>query len=173
MATTLEIINGISQAISNTHDGAVNDDGDLIEIGLHREEGIMLTDKRRMDGFSARVGGNRLHIGYHYECSLKHVHSNGFESEIDEMVEKEKNFIQKEYKRVTKNTLSLTEPTECNVLVEYISKIRTSVKAHKCWKIGGLESESILEDSEDRLDASVRKWLELGKGGSKPKNDTR
>ena len=37
MASTLEIINGISQAMSNVHDGAMDEDGNHIEIGLKRE----------------------------------------------------------------------------------------------------------------------------------------
>ena len=173
MATTLEIVNGISQAIARGHDGALDEKGERVEIGLRREEGNPLIDERVMDGFSARVSGNRLIIGYHVECSLKEVHNKAFESEIDSMVEKVKSFIQKEYKKVTKQTLSLTDPEEVQILVEYISRIRTSVKAQKSYKIGGMDSEAILEDSEDRLDASVKRWLELGKGGPRPKNDTR
>jgi len=100
------------------------------------------------------------------ECMLKEVHNKDFESEIDSMVEKVKAFIQKEYKKVTSSALSLSDPDEIQVLVEYISRIRTSVKAHKSYKIGGLDSEAILETSEDRLDSATRKWLSLGKGGT-------
>ena len=39
MATTLEIINGISQAISRGYDGAHDESGEPIEIGLRREDG--------------------------------------------------------------------------------------------------------------------------------------
>ena len=164
MATTLEIINGISQAIASGYDGALDEKGEKVKIGLRREEGNALIDARVMDGFSARISGNRLIIGYHVECHLKEVHNKDFESEIDSMVEKVKSFIQKEYKNVTKATLSLSDPDEVQVLVEYISRIRTSVKAQKSYKIGGMDSEAILETSEDRLDSATRKWLSLGKG---------
>ncbi len=72
---------------------------------------------------------------------FKEVHSNGFEGEMESMVEKVKSFIQKEFKKVTKSALSLSDPSEVDVLVEYISRIRCSVKVHKCYKIGGTESE--------------------------------
>ena len=165
MATTLEIINGISQALSCGYDGSRDEKGELIKVGLRREEGNPLIDSRVMDGFSARISGNRLIISYHVECRLKEVHNKAFESEIDSMVEKVKNFIQKEYKKVTKSALSLSDPDEIQVLVEYISRIRTSVKAQKSYKIGGLDSEAILETSEERLDSATRKWLSLGRGG--------
>ena len=131
MATTLEIINGISQAISIGYDCAHDSDGNPVKIGLRREEGRPLIDSRVMDGFSARISGNRLIISYHLECKLKEVHNKDFESEIDSTVENVKSFIQKEYKKVTGNALSLTDPDEIQVLVEYISRIRTSV----CCKI--------------------------------------
>jgi len=81
---------------------------------------------------------------------------------MDSMVEKVKSFIQKEYKKVTKSALGLSDPSECDVLVEYISRIRCSVKVHKCYKIGGTESEDNKPESEDRLDSATRNWLSLG-----------
>ena len=93
MATTLEIINGISQVLSNTHDGALDEKGEAVKIGLRREEGDPLVDPRVMDGFGCCVRGDRLHIKYHSEIPLKEVHANGFESETESMVEKVKSFI--------------------------------------------------------------------------------
>jgi hypothetical protein len=48
MATTLEIINGISQALARGYDGALDEDGNPVKIGLHREEGEPLLDSRRL-----------------------------------------------------------------------------------------------------------------------------
>ena len=98
MSTTLEIINGISQALSRGYDGALDDKGMRVQLGLRREEGRPLIDSRVMDGFSARVGGNRLYLSYHCEPALKEVHNSSFESEVESMIEKVKSFIQKEYK---------------------------------------------------------------------------
>ena len=162
MATTLEIINCISQVLANTYDGALDESGEPVKIGLRREEGNPLVDARVMDGFGCHIAGNRLHIKYHSEIPLKEVHSNDFEGEMESMVEKIKSFIQKEYKKIKKASLSLSAPSEVDVLVEYISRIRCSVKVHKCWEIGGTEIEMVGAESEDRLDSATRKWLSLG-----------
>ena len=141
MATTLEIINGISQVLANTYDGALDESGEPVKIGLRREEGNPLIDHRVIDGFSACIRGGRLSIKYHAEIPLKEVHSNGFEGEMDSMVEKVKSFLQKEYRKVTKSSLSLSDPSECDVLIEYLSRIRCSVKVHKCYALGGMPEE--------------------------------
>jgi len=167
MATTLEIINGISQVIANSYDGAQDEKGEPVKIGLRREEGNPLLDHRIMDGFGAYVSGNRLHIKYHSEIPLKEVHSNGFESEMESMVEKVKSFIQKEFGKVTKGSLSLSDPSEVDVLVEYISRIRCSVKVHKCYKIGGIPVEP-----EREIDPAYEKMVALsGLGGKRPSNE--
>jgi len=162
MATTLEIVNCISQVLANTYDGARDEKGEPIKIGLRREEGDPLIDKRVMDGFGAHVSGDRLHIKYHAEIPLKEVHSNDFEGEMESMVEKVKSFLQKEYKKIKKSALALSEPSEVDVLVEYVSRIRCSVKVHKCYRIGAIDSEENNPESEDRLDSATRKWLQLG-----------
>ena len=163
MATTLEIINGISQVLSNTYDGALDESGEPIKIGLRREEGNPLIDHRIIDGFGAHISGNRLHIKYHAEIPLKEVHSNGFEGEMESMVEKIKSFIQKEYNKVTKSSLSLSDPSEVDVLVEYVSRIRCSVKVHKCYAIGGAQAEANDPESSERpTDPAFEKMVKLG-----------
>jgi len=157
MATTLEIIDCISQVLANTYDGALDESGEPIKIGLRREEGNPLIDNRVMDGFGAYISGDRLHIKYHAEIPLKEVHSNGFESDMESMVEKVKSFIQKEYKKIKKNALTLTEPSEVDVLVEYISRIRTSVKVHKCYRISAIPHEC----GEKETDPAFEKFTQL------------
>ena len=155
MATTLEIIEGISQVLANSYDGATDDSGERVQIGLRREEGNPLVDHRVMDGFNACVTGNRLHIKYHAELPLREVHSSDFESEMESMVEKVKSFIQKEYRKVKKQTLTLSEPSEVDVLVEYVSRIRTTVRVHKCYKIGSIpvEPEREIDPEFERMNA--------------------
>ena len=157
MATTLEIIDCISQVLSNTYDGALDESGELVKIGLRREEGNPLVDQRIMDGFGAHISGDRLHIKYHAEIPLKEVHSTDFEGEMESMVEKVKSFIQKEYKKIKKTALTLSDPSEVDVLVEYLSRIRTSVKVHKCYKIGGIPVEP-----EKEVDKDFEKMNKLG-----------
>ena len=157
MATTFEIIDCISQVLSNTYDGALDENGEPVKIGLRREEGNPLVDHRIMDGFGAYVSGDRLHIKYHAEIPLKEVHSSDFEGEMESMVEKVKSFIQKEYKKIKKSALSLSEPSEVDVLVEYISRVRTSVKVYKCYKIGAIPTEP-----EKEIDKEFEKMNKLG-----------
>ena len=38
--TVLDVVRGISQAIANSHDGALVEEGNPIEIGLKREEEV-------------------------------------------------------------------------------------------------------------------------------------
>ena len=163
MATTLEIIDCISQVLANTYDGALDESGEPVKIGLRREEGNPLIDHRVMDGFGASISGDRLHIKYHAEIPLKEVHSNGFEGEMESMVETIKSFIQKEYKKIKKSALGLSDPSEVDVLVEYISRLRCSVKVHKCYKIGGVQSEDrIKSDQEKPTDPAFEKMVKLG-----------
>ena len=82
MATVLEIVRGISQAMSNTHDGAIDENGEPIKIGLRREEEVPITDKRVVDGFSVKLYADKLCINYSSEITMKEVHANGFEDDI-------------------------------------------------------------------------------------------
>jgi len=157
MATTLEIINGISQVLANTYDGAMDESGEPVKIGLRREEGNPLIDARVIDGFGAHISGERLHIKYHAEIPLTEVHSSDFESEMESMVESVKSFLQKEFKKVTKSALSLSDPSEVDVLVQYISRIRCSVQVHKCYKIGGVPVEP-----EREVDKEFENFAKLG-----------
>ena len=52
MATVLEIVRGLSQAAANAYDGALDENGELLQVGLNREEGNPILDKRVMDGFA-------------------------------------------------------------------------------------------------------------------------
>jgi len=176
MAKILDIVNGISQVLSNTHDGAVDAEGERVKIGLHREEGDVIKDSRVIDGFSARFHGDHMIVSYQYDCKLKHVHGNSFESDIESMINDVVKFIKKEFKKLTKNTLSLTEVGEIDVFVTSTSRVRTTVTAKKVYKIGGepLRGQDGAKDgSKDRLNDTFKKFLELGpKGAKKAKNST-
>ena len=102
MATTMEIIKGISQALAYSYDGghkeSYTDDGEAHSFGLKREEGDPILDKRVMDGFKVKIHGNELHILYHSEVQLKEVHDSNFEAELESMINEIAKFIKKEYK---------------------------------------------------------------------------
>ena len=171
MAKILDIVNGISQVLSNTHDGALDADGEPIKIGLHREEGNPIIDSRVIDGFSVRFHGSRLIVSYQYDCKLQHVHSNGFESEIDSTVNDVVKFIKKEFKKLTGSSLSLKAEGEIDVLVQYISRVRSTVTAQKTYKIGSVDEPGDGDADSKRLHGNIKKFLELGPGQKRPQND--
>ena len=178
MATTLDIVRGISQALAYAYDGGhkdnYTDDGESHSFGLKREEGDPIIDKRVMDGFKVKLQANRLCIHYHSEVQLKDVHEKSFESDLEKMINDIAKFLKKEYKKVTGATLTLTADGEMEAIVQNTSRIRSWVQAYRWYKIGGIKDATpVGEASEERLDKSFRDWLSLGKKSSKPKNVTR
>ena len=79
MATTLEIIRGISQAAANAYDGShderYTDTGYAKEVGLKREQGDCITDSRVMDGFKVRISGPKLIVTYQSEMPMSAFHN--------------------------------------------------------------------------------------------------
>lgn len=179
MATTLEIIQGIAQAAANAYDGAHDQrythDGEERKAGLRREEGDPVLESRAIDGFKIRIEGDKLRVLYHMECLLKEVHRSDFESECEKHVADVVKYLKSEYKKVTGKALTLTKDGECDVMVEYISRIRTSVRACQMYKIGGLSGVDEVRGEQKRdVDRAIKDWLAIGKdkhpGTKKPKN---
>jgi hypothetical protein len=178
MATTLEIIQGIAQAAANAHDGAheesLNADGRARKVGLKREEGHIINDRRVIDGFKVRFNGPLLTILYQSETRLKDVAAKGFENEIVRMIGKIVSFLKKEYKTITGNSLTLTKVGDPSIVVQKLSNYRSDVTATCDYKIGGIEGvDEVSPSSDERLSQAVRDWLSLGPGNKRPSNDTR
>jgi len=178
MANTLEIIRGIAQAAANAYDGSheesLNADKKPRKVGLKREEGHIINDRRVIDGFKVRFNGPLLTILYQSETRLKDVAAKGFENEIVRMIGKVASFLKKEYKSVTGNTLTLTKVGEPSIIVQKLSNYRTDVCATCDYKIGGISDvDEVSPSSDERLDKAVRDWLALGPGKKRPSNDTR
>jgi len=181
MATALEIVRGISAVMgSKSHDGALDDDGEPIKIGLKREEGCMIKDSRVMDGFTVKMSGDKLCLLYQTDVKLPEVHDPKFESNIEKTLADIVKFLKKEYKVVTKNTLALTKEGEVTVDVEYISRIRISTIAKQWYKIGGMTDQEDVNDVKspaEKLDGAIKDWLAVGKdeypGTKKPENVSR
>ena len=180
MATVLEIIQGIAQAAANAYDGAHEDslqaDGKGKKIGLSREDGHYINDRRVMDGFKVTFHGPLLRVKYQAEVRIKDVKDKGFENDIISRLQDIVKFLKKEYKNITGNTLALTKEGDHHILVQRMSNYRTDCQAHCDYRIGGLghSVEDVSGESEkDRLDKAVRAWLELGPGKKRPPNDTR
>ena len=175
MATTLEIVRGISQVMAGTYDGALDDNGEPIKIGLKREEGHPINDSRVMDGFSVKFMGPQLCICYQAEIRLKDTHSKDFENDLEQTINDIAKFIKKEYKKVTGSALKLEKQGDISAIVQSVSAQRSWVQATCAYVLGGLGEavDGALQGSdEDRLDKSIRSWLDLGPSG-KAKNDKR
>ena len=178
MATTLEIVRGIAQAAANVHDGGHDEniafDGKARKVGLKREEGHVINDRRVTDGFRVRLGGPNLTILYQSETRLKDVAEPGFEDEIIGMIAKVASFLKKEYKSITGNGLTLTKIGEPDILVQKLSNYRTDVRGTCKYKIGGLgDVDEIEPGSKDTVEKAIKDFLALGPKNKRPKNDTR
>jgi len=173
MATTMEIVRGISQVLANSYDGALDDKGEPIKIGLKREEGHPILDSRVMDGFKVTFHGNQLRISYHAEIKLKDVYAKGYESDLEQMIADIAKFLKKEYKKVTGDALTLKANGEVDAIVQETSRVRSWVQASQMFDIGGIDAEGVKEPSEDNMEASFKSFLDQGGWGEKAKNDTR
>jgi len=168
MANTLEIVRGISQALANKHDGAIDEDGSPILTGLKREgeDGIIpLHDKRVMDGFNVSFHGDQLCIHYHSEVTMKEIHNKGFEGDVEQMIADLSKYIKKQYKATTKSALSLKKSGDVDILVQSLGRHRSWIQAKQYFTYGG-EADSIGEGSDDKLDKNIKKFIELGKDAS-------
>jgi len=168
MATVLDIVRGISQAAANGYDGSQYEnhsyDGEATKIGLKREEGNPILDSRVVDGFGVKFHGNQLCISYQSDIRLKDVYAGDIEADVEEMIQNVANFLKKEYRKITGDSLSLTATGDVDVLVQNTSKVRVFVVGKRFYKIGNLDG--VLPESpgsEDRLDKSIRDFISQGK----------
>ena len=174
-STTLEIIQGLSQAAANVYDGAHDEryslDGQARQVGLRREEGQPITDKRVNDGFSVKFYGNKICINYQSDVRLKEVYAGKFEQEMERQINEIKKFLQKEYKTITGNSITLTKDGEVKVLVQSTSRVRTFVQAYRHYKISGVKEEPILDPAVEDNRAITRKFIESFKAAKRPNNE--
>tara|TARA_Y100001938_G_C8088910_1_gene433836 strand:- start:1238 stop:1834 length:597 start_codon:yes stop_codon:yes gene_type:complete len=173
MATTLEIVNGISQVLANTYDGALDEKGEPIEIGLKREEGHPIHDSRVMDGFKVSFQADSICIHYHAEIKLKDIYSGTFEQDIEAMIDQIAKFIKKEYKKVTGNALQLTAQDEAKIIAQNTSRVRTFVQAHRFYKFNATKEDDPTGPGHivtDSVDSKFKTFLDQGgwKNDAKP-----
>ena len=175
-STTLEIIQGLSQAAANAYDGSGDErytlHGQAKKVGLNREEGRPLIDKRVNDGFSVKFYGDSMIITYQSDVRLKEVKDDKYDQEIARMLNEIKKFLQREYKAITGNSVTLRSKGEPQILVQSTSRVRTFVQAYQHFKISGVECEPFLQPSEDSTREITRKFLSQF-SDKRPSNDTR
>ena len=154
MATVLDVIKGLNQAAANTYDGALDENGEALNIGLNREEGHPIIDSRVIDGFKVRFAGPKMVITYQSEMRVNELHPrNQFENEIDAKFGDIVKFLKKEYKNITKTSVTLTEDSDADILVQTTSRNHTWVQANKQYAIGGFDDvEAVRMGSERSAD---------------------
>ena len=175
MATTYEIVQGLAQAAANAYDGALGEDYEPVKPGiLRREEGDALIDQRVMDGFNVKFYGNMMCLSYQSEIKLKEVYAGGFEEETDQRLTDIAGWLKKEYKKITGNSVTLTEEGEVDIRVENSSRVRSWVVAKKHYKVGGLNEDMEIDaPSKDRVEPAWQTFLDQGGWGKRPENDKR
>ena len=117
-----------------------------------------------MDGFNVKFYGDMMCISYQSDIKLKEVYAGGFEAEMESMINEIKNFLQKEYKAITKKSVSLKKDGEIDVIVQNTSRVRTFVQAKQHFKISGLEMDPILAPSEKKTDNVIKEWIGKTRG---------
>lgn len=162
MASILEVINGISQALHNKHHGGS-------EIGLKREtedllQGCSIYDPRMMDGFGVQYQGNMLIVKYHSEMPLVKVHDKNFETDIRRTMKEVSDFIKKEYKKVTKKSLDLVESGDIQILVQSANRRTAYVNAVQNYQISDIDGygkqKALVEPAQQANYADIAKrWL--------------
>lgn len=176
MSSTYEIVQGLAQAAANAYDGAHDEryalDGQARKVGLNREQGHPILDKRVNDGFSVKFYGNSMIINYQSDTRLEDVKDPKYDQEIARMLNEIKKFLQKEYKALTGNSVRLSAKGEPQILVQSTSRVRTFVQAYQHYTISGVDSEPILEPSVDSTREVTRKFLEQF-SDKRPSNDNR
>ena len=143
------------------------------------KRGDALIDQRVIDGFNVKFYGNLMCLTYQFRRATERSVRRRIRRRNRSTDHRYRRFPQKEYKKITGNSISLTEEGEVDVFVQNSSRVRTWVQAKKHFKVGGL-SEDMNDDnsgSTNPVEANWKSFLDQGgwngKGGSRPDNDTR
>ncbi len=178
MATVLDVIKGLNQAAANAYDGALDENGEALQVGLDREEGHPIIDSRIIDGFKVRFAGPKMIVTYQSEMRVNEIHPrNQFENEINAKFADIVKFLKKEYKKITKGSVSLTEDSDPDIIVQTTSRNHTWVQAKKQYAIGGFDGvEPIRMGSERTAEAEKdyhKKFLDFlaQESNKRPEND--
>lgn len=136
MSNILEIVRGISQVLASKHDGATDEKGQKIKLGLERDKNGVNNIPDLMDGFGVKFMGDKLCITYHAEVNMKDMHNKDFQYDVETKYKQIQSFIEKEYKKHTKKSLKLNPLGDADILVQSMSRIRNWIQCTKHYSIG-------------------------------------
>lgn len=175
MATVMDVIQGISQVMANSYDGATDEDGKRKQTGLKRDEEVDIRDRRVIDGFKVKLSGNDLCLTYTTEVLVKDLaKKDKYEDTLLENVADIVSFLKKEYKKVTGSTLSLKEKADMKPQFDILqtSRIRTEAKVTCHYEVGGIEQPEEKDSYREKMKKALDKWNSLSTD-KRPENDTR
>ena len=168
MSNIADIVKGINQAAANAHDGALDEDGEPVAIGLERNKPTPITDKRVMDGFGVTFLGNNMRVNYTSEVATANVKENKLKDNVETNIEEVVKFLKKEYKKITGDTLRLKKKGSLNLGdVQTTSRVRSWVQANCNYTIEGVDKN---KEPKRGIDSAIRTFLELGNNAKKPEN---
>ena len=170
MANILDVVQTIQNIVSTKgYDGALDEDGNPIKIGLSREVDNVVTDSRLVDGFGVRFQGDKLILSYSSECNIKQVQKSNFENLVDQKIADIVSFIQKEYKDAAGSNLRLKKEGETDILVQKMSNVRTWYQSSCIYKIGGIDNPDIFEGRKPTdINENIKNWLKGAKTNNLP-----
>ena len=179
--TVIDVVRRISSIVNQKgYDGALDESGELVKIGLNRDEGNPIVDSRVVDGFKVRFSGPKMIIGYQSEVNLKELHRVGpksFDTDIENKFANIASFITKEYNKMGGEKLALKEDGPSDVVIQKLSNYRTFCTGKKVYTIGGFNNVEETKSEEQKkhkatIDDSIRNWLSLN-STQNPQNVTR
>ena len=139
MASVLDVVQTIQNIMAQKgYDGALDEEGKPVKVGLRREVDNTVTDSRLVDGFKVRFQGNRMVLSYSSECNIKSVADPKFESKVEQKVADIVSFLKKEYKSASGKNLYLSQEGETDILVQKMSNIRTWYQTSSIYRLGGV-----------------------------------
>lgn len=154
MAEILEIVNGISQALSDKTNYE----------SLVKNEKISMYEKSKNDGFNVKFSGNKMTLMYETDIPLQGVHDKNFESDIESTMSKLITEIGKKYKTIKKQNLKTKAVGDLNIRVETPNRMRARVFAAQMYEIAKSESQDAMQKSfEERQDRYAKHWLSINR----------
>ena len=161
MASILEVITGIQDALKAKHHGGA-------QFGLKREtqdliQGCSIYDPRVMDGFGVQFQGDRLILKYHSEEPLRRVHDKNFETDTRDTVKQIVKHLKEEYRKATKSSLNLTEQGDIQILVQTANRRTAYVNAVQVYKIANVDidgsGDKVYDSEQEHFADIAKRWL--------------
>ncbi len=130
MSSIQHVCKAINQIVNNAKDSIAYPSPDAEAPGvLKREEGNPITDYRVNDNFTVRFASDKVILMYSIELPVKEYYKRDFELNLEQTLADLKNYVQKEYRKMTKQALNLKAVGDMEHSSEYISNVKQFVTA--------------------------------------------